>query len=81
MKVYKLPHTLPMGMEILNPFTVIPHSESTIDVEVEFIVSTQYVMSSTGSNEKGAVQVRKVLVFPRLTSGDPTADSGPINGG
>ena len=64
-KSYKLSHTLPRGMEKLNPVTVIPHSESTVDEEVEFATSTQYVISLTGSNEKGGVQVRKMLMFLR----------------
>ena len=81
-KIFKLSHTLPMGMEKLNPVTVIPHSESTIDEEVEFTTSTQYVISGSTLDifrVKGAVQVRKMLAFPRSENGDPTADSKPID--
>ena len=77
---FKLSHTLPMGMEKLNPVTVIPHSESTIDEEVEFTTSTQYVISGSTldiSRVKGAVQVREMSVPTRSTDGDPTAASKP----
>ena len=69
-----------MGMEILNPVTVIPHSESTVDEEVEFTTSTQYVISGSTSGisrVKGAVQVREMSVPTRSTDGDPTAASWP----
>ena len=71
-----------MGMEKLNPVTLISHSESTIDKEVEFTTSTQYVISGSTSGMsrvKGAVQVRKMSVSAILISGDPTADSRPVN--
>ena len=67
-------------MEKLNPVTVISHSESTVDEEVEFITSTQYVISGSTlgiSRVKGAVQVRKMPVPTRSTDGDPTAASRP----
>ena len=54
-----------MEMEKLNPVTVIPHSESTLDEEVEFTTSTQYVISGSTldiSRVKGAVQVREISV-------------------
>ena len=79
---FKLSHTLPMGMEKMNSVTVIPHLESTIDEEVEFTTSTQYVISGSTlgiSRVKGAVQVRKMLVSVKLTDGDPTADNKPGN--
>ena len=66
-----------MGMKKLNSITVIPHTEYTIDEEVEFTTSTQYVISFSGSNEKGVVQVREMLVSVTLTDGDPTAGSRP----
>ena len=62
-----------MGMEKLNPVTVIPHSESTLDEEVEFTTSTQYVISGSIFRVKGAVQVREMSVSTRSTDGDPTA--------
>ena len=71
-----------MGMEKLNPVTVIPHSESTLDEEVEFTTSTQYVISGSTldiSRVKGAVQVRKMLVSTRSTDGDTTAASRPAS--
>ena len=71
-----------MGMEKLNPVTVIPHSESTLDEEVEFTTSTQYVISGSTldiSRVKGAIQVREMLVSTRSTDGDPTAESLPIS--
>ena len=73
-----------MGMEKLNPVTVIPHSESTVDEEVEFTTSTQYVISGSTldiSRVKGAVQMRKMSAPTRSTDGDPTAASRPINHG
>ena len=83
-EIFKLSHTLPTGMEKLNPVTVIPHSESTLDEEVEFTTSTQYVISWSTldiSRVKGAVQVREISVSTRSTDGDPTAESRPINHG
>ena len=77
---FKLSHTLLRGMEKLNPVTVIPHSESTLDEEVEFTTSTQYVISGSMldiSRVKGAVQVREMLVSTRTTDEDPTAESKP----
>ena len=68
-----------MGMEKLNPVTVIPHSESTLDEEVEFTTSTQYVISGSISRVKGAIQVMEMSVPARSTDGDPTAESRPIN--
>ena len=71
-----------MGMEKLNPVTVIPHSERTVDEEVEFTTSTQYVISGSTldiSRVKGAVQVREMLVSTRSTDGDSTAGSRPAN--
>ena len=65
-------------MEKLNPVTVIPHSEITLDEEVEFTTSTQYVISDI-FRVKGAVQVREMLVPTRSTDGDPTAASGPAS--
>ena len=68
-------------MEKLNPVTVIPHSESTLDEEVEFTTSTQYVISGSTldiSRVKGAVQVREMSV-PTRTDGDPTAASRPAS--
>ena len=68
-------------MEKLNPVTVIPHSESTLDEEVEFTTSTQYVISGSTldiSRVKGAVQVREISVSTRSTDGEPTAGSFPI---
>ena len=65
-------------MKKLNPVTVISHSESTVDEEVEFTTSTQYVISITGNNEKGAVQRREIQVSAILIDGDPTAGSRPI---
>ena len=65
-----------MGMEKLNPATVIPHSDSTLDKEVEFTTSTQYVISGSTldiSRVKGAVQVREMSVSTRSTDGAPTA--------
>ena len=65
-----------MGMEKLKPVTVIPHSESTLDEEVEFTTSTQYVISGSTldtSRVKGAVHVMEMLVSARSTDGDPTA--------
>ena len=79
-EIFKLSHTLPMGMEKLNLVIVIPHSESTLDEEVEFITSTQYVISGSTldiSRVKGAVQVREMSVSTRSTDGDPTAASKP----
>ena len=79
---FKLSHTLPRGMEKL--VRVIPHSESTLDEEVEFITSKQYVISGSAldiSRVKGAVQVREMLVSARSTDGDPTVESRPINHG
>ena len=79
---FKLSHILPMGMEKLNPVTVIPHSESTVDEEVEFTTSTQYVISGSQldiSRVKGAVQVREMSVPTRSTDGDPTAASRPAS--
>ena len=67
-----------MGMEKWNSVTVILHTECTIDEEVEFTTSTQYVISFSGSNEKGVVQLKEMSVSTRLTSGDPTADSNPV---
>ena len=67
-----------MGMEKLNPVTVIPHSVSTIDEEVEFTTSTQYVILGGIFRVKGAVQVRKMSVSIKSTDGDPTAESRPI---
>ena len=69
-------------MEKLNPVTVIPHSESTIDEEVEFTTFTQYVISGSTldiSRVKGAVQVREMSASTRSTDGDPTAVSSPAN--
>ena len=69
-------------MEKLNPVTVILHSESTLDEEVEFTTSTQYVISGSKldiSRVKGAVQVREMLVPTRSTDGDPTAASRPAS--
>ena len=69
-------------MEKLNPVTLIPHSESTVDEEVEFTTSTQYVISGSTldiSRVKGAVQVREMLVSTRSTDGDPTAASRPTS--
>ena len=69
-------------MEKLNSVTVISHSESTIDEKVEFTTSTQYVISGSTldmSRVKGAVQVREMSVSARLVSGDPTAESSPVN--
>ena len=71
-----------MGTEKLNPVTVIPHSESTIDEEVEFTTSTQYVISGSTldiSRVKGAVQVKEMSVPTRSTDGDPTAASRPAS--
>ena len=71
-----------MGMEKLNPVTVILHSESTVDEEVEFTTSTQYVISGSSldiSRVKGAVQVREMFVPTRSTDGDPTAASRPAS--
>ena len=68
-------------MEKLNPVTVIPHSESTLDEEVEFTTSTQYVISGSTSGisrVKGAVQVREMSVSTRSIDKDPTAASRPI---
>ena len=79
---FKLSHTLPKGMEKL--VTVIPHSESTLDEEVEFITSTQYVISESTldiSRVKGAFQVREMPVPTRSTEGDPTAESWPMDHG
>ena len=59
---------------------MIPHSESTVDEEVEFTTSTQYVISgSTISRVKGAVQEREMSVSTRSTDGDPTAASRPAS--
>ena len=77
---FKLSHTLPMGMEKL--VTVIPHSKSTVNEEVEFTTSTQYVISRSTldiSRVKGAVQVRNMPVPTRSTDEDPTAASRPTN--
>ena len=78
---FKLLHTLPRRMEKLNSVPAISHSESTIDEEVEFTTSTQYVISGSTlgiSRLKGAVQVREMSVSTRWTSGDPTAESSPV---
>ena len=77
---FKLSHTPPRGMDKL--VTVIPHSESTVDEEVEFTTSTQYVISESTldiSRVKGAVQVREMSVPTRSTDGDTTAESRPAN--
>ena len=66
-------------MEKLNPVTVIPRSESTVDEEVEFTTSTQYVISGSTLDMKGAVQVREMSVPTRSTDGDPTAASRPAS--
>ena len=69
-----------MGMKKLNSVTVIPHSESTTDEEVEFTISTQYVISGSllgMSRVKGAVQERETSVPARLRDGDPTTESRP----
>ena len=69
-------------MEKLNLVIVIPHSESTVDEEVEFTTSTQYVISVSTldiSRVKGAVQVREISVSTRSTNGDPTAASRPAS--
>ena len=69
-------------MEKLNPVTVILHSESTIDEEVEFTTSTQYVISGSTldiSRVKGVVQEREMSVPTRSTNGDPTATSRPAS--
>ena len=69
-------------MEKLNPVTVIPHSESTIDEEVEFTTSTQYVISGSTSDisiVKGAVQVREMSVPIIPTVGDSTVESKPAH--
>ena len=71
-----------MGMEKLNPVTLIPHSESTIDEEVEFTTSTQYVISGSVlgiSRVKGAVQVREnsVPIIPAV--GNSTVESKPAH--
>ena len=69
-------------MEKLNLVTVISHSESIIDEEVEFTTSTQCVISgsiSDISRVKGAVQIKEMLVSTRSTEGDPTAGSRPTN--
>ena len=79
---FKLSHTLPRGMEKL--VTVIPHSESTLDEEVEFTTSTQYVISGSTldiSRVKGAVQVREMSVPTRSTDGDPTEERLPMDHG
>ena len=72
-----------MGVEKLNPVSVISHSESIIDEEVEFTTSTQYVISGSTSDisrVKGAVQIKEMLVSTsRSTDGDPTAGSRPTN--
>ena len=65
-------------MEKLNPVTVIP----TIDEEVEFTTSTQYVISGSTlgiSRVKGDVQVREMSVPTRSIEGDPTAASRPAS--
>ena len=69
-------------MEKLNPVTVIPHSENTLDEEVEFTTSTQYVISGSTSGifkVKGAIQVREISVSTRSTDGDPTVASRPAS--
>ena len=69
-----------MGIEKLNPVTVNSHSESTVDEEVEFTTSTQYVISGSTldiSRVKGAVHVNKISVPTRSIDGDPTAGSVP----
>ena len=69
-------------MEKLNPVTVIPHSENTLDEEVEFTTSTQYVISGSTldiSRVKGVVQEREMSVPTRSTDGDPTAASRPAS--
>ena len=71
-----------MGMEKLNPVTVIPHSESTIDEEVEFTTSTQYVISGSTlgiSRVKGAVHVRKMSVSITPAVGNSTVESKPAH--
>ena len=80
----KLSYTMPRGVEKLNLVTVIPHSESTLDDEVEFTTSTQYVISGSTSDTsrvKGAVQVREMSVSTRSIDRDPTAASRPTNHG
>ena len=77
---FKLSHTLPIGKEKL--VSMIPHSESTVDEEVEFTTSTQYVISGSTldiSRVKGAVQVREMLVSTRSTDRAPTASSRPAS--
>ena len=67
-------------MEKLNPVTVIPHSESIVDEEVEFTIATQYVISGSTSGisrVKGAVHVREMTVSTKSTEGDPIAESRP----
>ena len=71
-----------MGMEKLNSVTVISHTECTIDEDMESTTSTQYVISGSTldmSRVKGAIQVREMSVSARWISGDPTAESSPVN--
>ena len=71
-----------MGMEKLNSVIVIPHSESTIDEEVEFTTSTQYVISGSTldiSRVKGALQVREMSVSNIPAVGNSTAESKPAH--
>ena len=69
-------------MEKLNSVIVISHTECTIDVELGSNTSTQYEISGSTldmSRVKGAIQVREMSVSARLISGDPTAESSPVN--
>ena len=63
---------------------MIPHSECSIDEEMEFITSTQYVISGYTliiSRVKGGVQVRVRVEFSIVIFRESTAKSRPIDVG